>query len=93
MSSDVLIQGITKVIKNSTWEHDRYTPSLMCIASLANNDSEDERLGPVNKPLAADIFHENLIHTMLLTQIKKSLTVYKKNHSLFDENSKETVEQ
>lgn len=89
----MLIQGITKVIKNSTWEHDRYTPSLMCIASLANNDSEDERLGPVNKPLAADIFHENLIHTMLLTQIKKSLTVYKKNHSLFDENSKETVEQ
>jgi hypothetical protein len=90
LKNDALLSVITIIIKNSTWEHKRYIPTLKLIAALANNDSVDERTGPIGSPLAADIFHQNLIHTMLLTQVKKSMIVYKKNHSLFDENSKET---
>ena len=41
---------------------------------------------------AADLFMENFVHTILLTQIKKSMTVYKKHNSLSDEINKDTVE-
>jgi len=72
---------ITKIIQNSNWEHDRYIPCLNLIARLSNSREE-----------LAELFMNSLVHKILLDQIKKSLKNYKKFNSLFDENSKETVE-
>lgn len=82
----VIDQGMTKqicmIMSQSTWDHDRYIPCLDLIACLANSSTQ-----------AADDFMQNLMHQNLLNQIKKSITIYKKNNSLFDEHSKETVDQ
>jgi len=76
------IANTIKVIKSSNWDHKRYIPCLKLIARLANVSQE-----------AADIFVSSLVHTLLIEQITKSLNIYKKNNSLFDESSQETVEQ
>jgi len=52
------------------------------ISNLANANS-----------IAANLFMEMYVHSNLISNIKRSLNMYKKNQSLFDENSKETVEQ
>jgi len=51
------------------------------ISNLANSSA-----------VAANMLMDMYVHSNLITQIKKSMNVYKKNKSLFDENSKETVE-
>ena len=72
---------IAIIIKNSSWIHDRYIPCLNLISNLANSSA-----------VAANMLMDMYVHSNLITQIKKSMNVYKKNKSLFDENSKETVE-
>jgi hypothetical protein len=49
------------------------------------------RLANASKP-AAVTFMSFFVHTNLITQIRKSLIIYKKYNSLFDQGSKETVE-
>lgn len=73
---------ITVVIKNSSWIHDRYIPCLHLIARVSDADEE-----------AATQFMEAFVHTNLLNQIKKSMTIIKKLDGLFEENSKETYQQ
>lgn len=46
---------ITKIIKQTSWDHDRYIPCLKLIERLSRGKSE-----------AADIFVENHFHTLLL---------------------------
>lgn len=75
-----MADGVTRIIKLSFWEHDRYIPILHVIANVSNNSEE-----------LATIFMENLVHKILMAQIKKSMNMYKKSHSLFDEMSQETV--
>jgi len=77
-----LVKYIAIIIKNSSWVHDRYIPCLNLISNLANANS-----------IAANLFMEMYVHSNLISNIKRSLNMYKKNQSLFDENSKETVEQ
>ena len=77
-----LLPLITQIIKQSTLENERYIPTLKLIACLANADYE-----------IADYFVQNLVQNIVLSQIKKSMKIYKKLNSLFDENSKDTVEQ
>ena len=72
---------ITIIIKSSSWTHDRYIPCLNLIARLANASVD-----------AAAIFMDVFVHTNLITQIRKSLIIYKKYNNLFDQQSKETVE-
>lgn len=76
-----MVPYITKIMKSSQWEHDRYIPSLKLIARLANGKIE-----------AANLFVDNYVHTILLGQIKKSLTIYKKYNSLFEDNSPDSIE-
>jgi hypothetical protein len=71
-----MADGITKIIKLSFWEYDRYIPCLNVIANVSNSS-----------PALATIFMENLVHKILIGQIKKSMNVYKKSHNLFDEFS------
>jgi len=82
----ILDKGLTKyitiIIKNSSWAHDRYIPCLNLISNLANASA-----------VAANQFMDTYVHTNLINQIRKSLLIYKKHQSLFDETSKETVEQ
>lgn len=77
-----VIANIIKVIKASNWDHKRYIPCLKLIAHLAKASQG-----------AADVFVSKLVHTLLIEQITKSLNIYKKNNSLFDESSQETVKQ
>lgn len=73
--------GITRIIKLSSWEYDRYIPCLDIIANVSN---DSEKL--------ADIFMDKLVHKILLSQIKKSMNLYKKSHSLKDDTSMETIQ-
>jgi len=77
-----LIPYIVKIMKSSSWERDRYIPSLKLIARIANG-----------KPEASDQFMDSYVHTILLDQIRKSLTIYKKNNSLFEDHSPDAIEQ
>lgn len=57
---DLLIQKnlavyITKIIKQTSWDHDRYIPCLELVERLSRSKRE-----------AADIFVENHFHTLLL---------------------------
>ena len=69
-----MADSITRIIKLSFWEYDRYIPCLNIIANVSN-DSEK----------VATIFMDKLVHKILLSQIKKSMNLYKKNHSLKNE--------
>ena len=75
-----MVDGITRIIKLSFWEYDRYIPCLNIIANVSN-DSE----------AIASIFMDKLVHKILLGQIKKSMNVYKKSHSLRNELGQESV--
>lgn len=77
-----IIPYITQIIKASSRDHKRYIPCLTLIARLSNAESK-----------AANLFMDSLVHTILIEQITRSLNIYKKNNSLFDESSQETVEQ
>ena len=80
LDSDIY-KKITTIMKNSSWIHNRYIPCLLLITTLANAS-----------PKVADQFMDTYVHTNLINQIKKSLGIYKKNQSLFDESTKETME-
>lgn len=82
LSKKDMIKNITNVIKNSKWFHDRYIPCLHLIGRLSDASTE-----------AANEFMIATVSSSLISQIRGSLTIYKKNKSLFDESSKETVEQ
>lgn len=75
-----MVDSITRIIKLSFWEYDRYIPCLNIIANVSN-DSE----------ALASIFMDKLVHKILLGQIKKSMNVYKKSHSLRNELGQESV--
>lgn len=70
---------ITEMFKNTQEYHARYIPLLDLISGLANTDDD-----------LANLFINDGVHDRLLKTIGRSLNLYQKNRSLFDENSPET---
>ena len=73
---------ITIIIKSTSWIHDRYIPCLTLIARLSNA-----------RPEAASCFMDVYVHTNLISQIRKSLLIYRKNNSLIENYNKEPIGQ
>lgn len=77
-----LIPYIVTIIQNSDWTNVRYIPCLNLIANLSNSSSD-----------AATKFMEAKVYIHLLSEIKKSMQLYKVLLSLFDEDSVETIQE
>jgi hypothetical protein len=75
-----LYKQITIIIKNSTYQHDRYLPCLQLIQKLSKSSKE-----------AADRFMEMFLHTNLIANVKRSLSLYRNYKSFNEHNEKLTM--